>query len=53
MLYRKRKQYLQDGFAKRLVCRVQIDEDVNGSNHHFCENENDDDPLEKFSLIRD
>jgi hypothetical protein len=37
--------------AVALVCRVEVDEDVDGGNEHFGENEDDDDPFEQFALI--
>lgn len=33
-----------------LVCGVQVDEDVDGSNHDLGENEDDDNPLEELAL---
>jgi hypothetical protein len=34
----------------QLIRSVQIDKDVDGSHQNFCEDENNDNPLEQFAL---
>lgn len=43
-------EYIQ--YTCSLVRSVQVDKDVDGGHQHFSKNEDDDDPLEQFTLYR-